>query len=169
MTVVRILPDTLIAWHAGDCADPAYENPTSIGIEIAWTVGRGPLPQIARDTTAALVRELLTAYPSITKIETHRAQALPRGRKIDPSGWPNAEFYPWRDALLSPVPPPLATYHTRAGAVVRALPTTQSAIQRHLGAGTTVSGGWVTGQQVAGSNQWLRIPDGYIHQSGLDV
>lgn len=104
-TVVQLLPDEWIAWHAGACADSDYLNPTSLGIEIAWTVNKGPLLQQAIDNTSALVRSLLSRYPWITKIDTHRAQAIPRGRKIDPSGWDDAAFYAWRDAIVRPETP----------------------------------------------------------------
>lgn len=99
--VVQVLPDTTIAWHAGNCQDNDYENATSIGIEIAWTINKGPLPPIAIANVTALVRDLLARYPSITKIDMHRAQAIPAGRKVDPSGWATADFYRWRDELLS--------------------------------------------------------------------
>lgn len=108
-TVVQLLPDTTIAWHAGDCADNDYENATSIGIEIAWTINKGPLPPIAIANVTALVRDLLARYPSITKIDMHRAQAIPAGRKVDPSGWATADFYRWRGEMLSshlPLSPP---------------------------------------------------------------
>ncbi len=99
-TIVQLAPDTVITWHAGDCADNDFENPTSIGIEIAWTGGKGPLPAIAIDNTTKLVRSLLQQHPTITKIDTHRGQAVPKGRKPDPLGWPDAVFYPWRDRML---------------------------------------------------------------------
>jgi hypothetical protein len=100
-TIVQILPDEWIAWHAGDCADNDYENPTSLGVEIAWAKGAGPLPSIAIGNVTRLVRSLLRQYPHITKIDMHRAQAVPKGRKIDPSGWLDADFYAWRDEMLA--------------------------------------------------------------------
>ncbi len=113
--VVQILGETEIAWHAGDCADNDYENETSIGIEIAWTINKGPLPQQAIDNVTDLVRAILQRCPQIRKIDMHRAQAIDKngrlGRKVDPSGWATPDFYQWRDALLAaptlavPAPP----------------------------------------------------------------
>jgi len=97
-TIIQELPDDYIAWHAGDCLDNDFENLRSIGIEIAWAAGKGPIPQIAIENTTELVRSLLGAYSSIVKLDMHRAQAP--GRKIDPSGWENAAFYRWRDQML---------------------------------------------------------------------
>lgn len=99
-TVAQVLPDKWIAWHAGDCADNDYQNATSIGIEIAWTINKGNLPAIAIENVTELVTSLLQKYPHITKIDMHRAQAVPKGRKSDPSGWNDAPFYAWRDATL---------------------------------------------------------------------
>ncbi|HEU5013975.1 MAG TPA: peptidoglycan recognition family protein [Roseiflexaceae bacterium] len=106
-TIVQVLPEPWIAWHAGACADKDYENPSSIGIEIAWCPQAGALPQIAINNLTRLVRDIRQRYPWIAKIDMHRAQAVPKGRKIDPSGWSDAAFYAWRDSLLqgSSLPP----------------------------------------------------------------
>jgi hypothetical protein len=101
-TIVQVLPDTFVAWHSGDCADNDYQNPTSIGIEIAWAEGQGHLPQQAVDNLTFLVRELLRRYPWIKKIDTHRNQAVPRGRKSDPAGMDDATFARWRDSITAP-------------------------------------------------------------------
>lgn len=122
--VVQILGETEIAWHAGDCADNDYENETSIGIEIAWTINKGPLPQQAIDNVTDLVRAILQRCPQIRKIDMHRAQAIDKngrlGRKVDPSGWATPDFYAWRDALFAvptlAVPaPPARRYRVRYG------------------------------------------------------
>lgn len=111
--VAQMMPDEYISWHSGDCADNDFENPTSVGVEIAWTFGKGPLPQIAIDNTSDLVRSLLQKHPSIIKIDMHRAQAIPKGRKPDPLGWADADFYRWRDRMLKErgtPPTPLHSY-----------------------------------------------------------
>ncbi len=106
-TIVQVLPDNYIAWHAGDCLDNDFENIRSIGIELAWTTGKGDLPQIAIDNLTALMRRLLNLYPwmSRAKIDMHRAQAVypngKLGRKIDPSGWSDVAFYEWRSGLFA--------------------------------------------------------------------
>lgn len=104
-TIVEVLPPAFIAWHAGDCQDNAYENLYSIGVEISWTINKGPLPQIAIDNVTRLVRQLLEWYPWITKIDMHRSQAYPKGRKIDPSGWSDKDFYAWRSGIFGSAAP----------------------------------------------------------------
>lgn len=101
--VAQVLPDYLIAWHSGDCKDNDYENTWSIGIEIAWTTNKGPLPQIAINNVTELVKYLLQKYPWIRKIDTHRVQAVPPGRKQDPTGWSDAAFAAWRMPILKPI------------------------------------------------------------------
>ncbi len=122
-TVAQILAETAIAWHAGDCADNDYENETSIGIEIAWTINKGALPQQAIDNVTALVRAILQRCPHIRKIDMHRAQAIPKGRKSDPAGWSDDAFYRWRDTVFAlanaqtiAVPePPAVRYRVKHG------------------------------------------------------
>lgn len=104
-TIVEVLPPAFIAWHAGDCLDNDYENITSIGIEIAWTPAAGALPQIAIDNVTRLVKQLLDWYPWITKIDMHRSQAIPKGRKQDPSGWSDKDFYTWRAGIFGSAAP----------------------------------------------------------------
>jgi len=104
-TVVQVLPDDMVAWHSGSCYDAAYENNASIGIEIAWTINKGPLPQIAIENLTELTRHLLTLHPQIgNRLDLHRRQAQPKGRKTDPAGWTDAAFDAWRDMVLQPVP-----------------------------------------------------------------
>jgi N-acetyl-anhydromuramyl-L-alanine amidase AmpD len=108
--VALILPETLEAWHAGS-ARLGFSNVESIGIECHLGVlgsNGQTLPQARweRWTEAqqaaltALCRDLLARWsiPS-TKVETHRAIALPPGRKVDPTNWSDADFYAWRDTL----------------------------------------------------------------------
>lgn len=113
----QILPDTVIAWHAGDCRDNAFENTTSIGIEIAWTPSAGRLPNSTRNTVGELCAGLLVKYPSIVLLDTHRRQAVPLGRKSDPAGWPDDAFDAWRDAVFlaargTPTEPLVITEHS---------------------------------------------------------
>jgi len=107
-TVVQVLSDLEYAWHAGDCADNDYENTHSIGIEIAWAEGKGPLPQIAWNNLTKLVRSCMAQYPTITNIDMHRRQAIPVGRKRDPSGVTTEQFDAWRATLLREPPSALA-------------------------------------------------------------
>lgn len=111
--IAQILPPDLAAWHAGGrqpngtwTAQPAYDNNHSIGIENHVSVGE-TWTGVQRDSLTWLVRWLMTLYGiAPAQIETHRAIALPKGRKSDPEAWPDASFYAWRDQLLAPSPPP---------------------------------------------------------------
>lgn len=175
-TVVQILPDFWIAWHAGDCIDPDFENPHSIGIEIAWADGQGPLPQLAIDNTTALVHYLLSLYPWIEKIDTHRHQAPTR--KHDPSGWPDAAFNQWRatlratDTTPEPVTPPLDAAAVRTYRIaipkswVRALPSiSKGTFVKTIALNTHVKGVMVPGEPFTAKNgrsssEWLQLEDG---------
>ncbi len=101
--IAQIVDPRVMAWHSGDCYDNDYENPTSIGIEIHWTPQLGKLPDKMIYDVTDLVRYLISRYPSINKIDTHRSQAKPKGRKIDPSGWDDTRFYEWRSSILVPI------------------------------------------------------------------
>jgi len=98
--IAEILPPSWQAWHAG-VARSGYSNNQSIGIECHHAVGETwPLAQIAALTW--LTRMLMDTYTiPLERIETHRAIALPAGRKVDPSDWSDSEFYAWRQGLDS--------------------------------------------------------------------
>lgn len=99
-TIYVILPPNLVAWHAGVALAP-FTNPHSIGIEVHCSIGETP-SQAQKDALAWRVRQYISTYDLAEKdIDTHRAVALPKGRKRDPEGWPDAEFYAWRDLLFS--------------------------------------------------------------------
>lgn len=98
--VVQLLdPRLWAAWHAGRALVP-YLNKYSIGIELHISVGEKPTPaQLA--AAAALCRALRSQYGILPeRIDTHRAVALPKGRKPDPEGWDDLAFYAWRSTLL---------------------------------------------------------------------
>lgn len=99
-TIYVILPPNLQAWHAGVALAP-YTNPHSIGIEVHCSLGETPT-QAQKDALAWRVRGIIEAYDLAEKdIDTHRKVALPKGRKSDPEGWSDAEFYAWRGQLFS--------------------------------------------------------------------
>src|SRR5262245_8753717 len=98
-------PDASIeAWHSG-AARHAYLNPNSIGLENHVHVGEG-WTAWQHEALTWLVQGLMARWgiPS-SSIETHRAVALPIGRKADPEGWSNEDFYAWR-SQLQPIPFP---------------------------------------------------------------
>jgi hypothetical protein len=103
-TIAVILPPYAVAWHAG-VALRAFTNINSYGIELHCSVGEKPT-QAQIDSLTWRVRDLIGKY-SIPKanIETHRAVALPAGRKTDPEGWDNDSFYSWRARLFLPAEP----------------------------------------------------------------
>ena len=110
--IARFLhPKTWQAWHAGE-ARPEFANPRSIGVELHTSVGERPT-QIQKDACAWLCGQLMAEYaiPS-GMIETHRYAALPKGRKTDPEGWSNEDFYRWRAALISTDPDPWLRWGT---------------------------------------------------------
>lgn len=104
--VVQFLdPAKWQAWHAG-AALPNWVNAKSIGIEHHVSIGEQWTNE-QHFATTLLVRSLMHTYGIIpTSVETHRAVALPKGRKQDPAGWTDSDFYRWR-ATLELSPPPL--------------------------------------------------------------
>lgn len=100
-TVAIILPASEVAWHAGTAREE-FHNFRSYGIELHVSVGETPT-QAQIDSLTWSVRGLVEKH-GIRKehIETHRAVALPKGRKTDPEGWGDVEFYLWRDSLFEP-------------------------------------------------------------------
>jgi hypothetical protein len=99
------------AWHAG-AALPAYLNARSIGIEHHVSIGEA-WTEVQHAASTWLVRQLMQQF-GITPlhIDTHRAVALPKGRKQDPAGWGDDSFYAWRDSLAAS-PPPVSLPTTR--------------------------------------------------------
>lgn len=100
--IIRFLePRTYQAWHAGVALE-AFSNARSIGIELHVSVGEQPT-EAQKDATAWLCRELMREFGiAPEKIETHRKIARPVGRKSDPEGWIDQDFYAWRAALQTP-------------------------------------------------------------------
>lgn len=86
------------AWHAG-VALAGFVNAKSIGIECHHSIGE-LWPAAQRLALTWLVRDLMTQFKiSHGWIDTHRAVAMPEGRKVDPSDWSDIEFYRWRETL----------------------------------------------------------------------
>lgn len=101
------------AWHAGAVNDPRFNNNNSIGIECHYTPGEGFWTEQMRQALSWLVQMLANkhsiALPEL--VDTHRRVAIPKGRKIDPSGFPDSEFYVWRNRLFEvPKTTPFVTY-----------------------------------------------------------
>jgi len=132
--IVQLLdPAGYTAWHAG-AALTAWTNDHSIGIELHVSVGEVPT-QLQRDACAWLCRKLMQRFgiPPVL-IETHRKVALPPGRKSDPEGWPNPDFYTWRDALIQL---PIRRFRVRGIPVYQAQALTGT-LAGHLQAGDVI-------------------------------
>jgi hypothetical protein len=96
--ILLLLPAAWRAWHAG-AAIAGFLNSQSIGIECHHAVGE-PWTDAQRRALTWLVQKLMADHNiPAHMVETHRAVALPAGRKIDPSDWPDTAFYAWRAGL----------------------------------------------------------------------
>jgi len=119
-------PLLYIAYHAGCVRSMAFSNPFSIGIEMHNTPVEGHCSIKQLESLDWLVRDLITRFNIQKKyIETQRAVAIyckghplagQLGRKIAPSGFPDSEFYAWRELLYTPVPV-VKTYEVIADSV----------------------------------------------------
>jgi hypothetical protein len=113
-TIYQLVPDSRVAWHAGvsalngrtDC------NEFSLGIETEHTTDpkAGPVhhdwPQAQLASLAWLCQIKMAQYGIPTnRIVSHRAVALPIGRKTDPHDpplGPEPAFRAWADSLAIP-------------------------------------------------------------------
>ncbi len=106
-------PRFYIAYHAGCVKSTRYSNFYAIGIEMHNTPSEGHITVDMKQSLDWLVRKLLNDFPTIgyEYVETHRNVAVfcpdhilagRLGRKIDPSGFNDAEFYLWRNTLRAP-------------------------------------------------------------------
>ena len=96
--IAQIVPDYLQAYHAGATV-PGYSNGQSIGIECHLTPGEAWMPA-QREALTWLVESCMAQWNIARgRVDTHRAVAVPSGRKSDPAEWPDVAFYQWRDTL----------------------------------------------------------------------
>jgi N-acetylmuramoyl-L-alanine amidase len=92
-TIVEIAPEDARAWHAGACrpsrSDLRYRDANSAfyGIALAAKPGDKATPA-AFAAVVVLCRRLMKqhGWTEPWRITTHKAEAWPRGRKIDPDG-----------------------------------------------------------------------------------
>ncbi len=169
--VAQILDPKYIAWHSGTCFDKDYENLHSIGIETHWTVGEVVTP-VMYATVNDLVRYLLNKYPSIKKVDMHRRQAYPKGRKPDPNWWSDADFDLWRSKLwvAAPVEPKPPITNEQAftvivdSAYIRQGPSQKYAISGLMSYGDTFTSIATKidegGIFISGVNVWYHITHG---------
>lgn len=85
--IVRILDPLWVAWHAGLAAWGVESdvNALSVGVELHHKAG-DPWPDAQLAALRWLVAELGRNYPTLEAVVSHRAIALPAGRKSDPTG-----------------------------------------------------------------------------------
>jgi len=175
--IAAFLPPELRAWHAGQAA-PAFLNSRSIGIECHLTPGEA-WTQEMRDALTWRVQGYMQQYGiPIALVDTHRAVALPRGRKIDPSSWADPDFYAWRAALAGLRYIPLAD-HLRSYVVTEEVNVRQGAgttFPVALGGTCVLPRGFtfksdvvVQGQALASGSGWAHVvepaPWGFVHTS----
>lgn len=169
--ITQILdPHKYTAWHAGNVRAMKYSNPYAIGIEMHHTPAEGHCTTLQLSALDWLVRKLLTEYvidPLL--VETHRYVAIPVGRKIDPSGFPDLEFYAWRKTLS----------YTRyqvinvRGVNIRQAPNINAPIAGILAYNEVFFSDGVNidenNQYINGVNTWCHMASGlgFIHMSNL--
>lgn len=97
--IAMILPPAERAWHAG-VAQEGWGNSDSIGVELHAAASEPILPA-QKQALAELLTALCRDY-SIPrdKIASHRAVALPKGRKSDPGQWSDADLAAWLRTTL---------------------------------------------------------------------
>lgn len=170
--VVQFLDDSLRAWHAGPATIP-YLNSKSIGIEMHVSLGERPTAyQI--DALTQLVAGLMYKHKITANfIETHRAAAVPPGRKSDPEGFDQIAFNAWKRRL---VPIPLGEEFGRwrvkvLAARVRNKPTTRTDQVDRLAKGKIVRGLVVKGLTLDDNGKpnpnWLKIDEHCYVWTGL--
>jgi N-acetylmuramoyl-L-alanine amidase len=79
------------AWHAGvskDASGKTNLNNNSIGIELVnLDDGKDPYPDAQIQALCGIIAEMRRRFP-IKQIVSHEFIAVPRGRKVDPAGFP---------------------------------------------------------------------------------
>lgn len=170
--VVQFLDDSLRAWHAGLTSEP-YLNSRSIGIELHISLGEHPTAYQISALTILCASLMHKHNIPQSRIETHRAAALPPGRKSDPEGIDQIAFLAWRRKL---VPAPLGTefqrYRVKVGSArIRNKPSTRADQVDSLTKGKFARGQLVVGQALDDggkpNNQWLKLAEGRYIWSGL--
>lgn len=169
-------PRLYIAYHAGCVKSTAFSNPYAIGIEIHNTPTEGHITDDQYYALDWLVRDLIHIFTIDPRyVEMHRAVAVyckghrlagKLGRKIDPSGFPDTEFYAWKDSLYT-APIVLTEYRVISvnGVYVRQSPQ----VNDHNIAGTLEYNDTFIadvikkderGQYIKGTNLWAHILKG---------
>lgn len=175
--IVQFLDPKYRAWHAGAVNDSRFNNNNSIGIEVHYTPGEGAWTSAMHSALTELVKQLDHTYKiqSPDLIETHRRVAIPKGRKIDPSGFIDPEFYVWRNRLFIPTTSlPVVRYMVIAPEVY--VRTSPCVLKTNI-AGKLYKGDIFTssalkidecGGSVRGINTWAHTTQGTSHDKPID-
>ncbi len=193
--IVQFLePTAYIAYHAGCVKSTTFSNPFAIGIEMHNTPVEGPCTVLQIEALTWLVNQLIEKY-SVKEynIETHRAVAVfckgdPNagrlGRKIDPSGFPDNQFYNWRQSLYNQ-PTMIEFQVVVTTANVRSSPQVNDTnIVGKLSYGDTFKSVAIKqdelGETINGKNTWAHLTEGahngqsvnglgFVHTSTLKI
>jgi N-acetyl-anhydromuramyl-L-alanine amidase AmpD len=156
-------PNQFVAWHTGEVSKDNYTNLYAIGVEVHFTPAE-------LYWTGKMWAALTALYKQNASLElvTHRQIAVPRGRKIDPSGVTDLQFLSWRRDLNKAHR--LATL--RVNSNVRGFPRIANNVvcvyprnwQVVVGADS------VSGDAYNGSDQWYYCNWlGYVHSSLVEL
>lgn len=173
--IVQTLHPKFQAWHAGSVNDQRFNNNNSIGIEVHYTPGEGKWTQEMHTSLTYLCGNLIKEYnisaPQL--IETHRRVATnPPGRKIDPSGFTDTEFYAWRADLFDEIIPSQTVYRVIFNeSIIRQGPSRKYKEAGRLSANdiftSVIFKHDETGEYIGGINTWAHVTSG-MH-NGLPV
>lgn len=155
-------PNEYVAWHAGEVSKDNYSNLYAIGVEVHFT----PSELYWTSKMWAALTNLYRLHSNL-ELVTHRQIAVPRGRKIDPSGVSDLQFQSWRRDLNK-----AHSYAVlQVNCNVRAYPqiTSDNIIAVYpKGLDVVVNSDPVAGDLYNGSNMWYYCNwIGYIHSSLL--
>lgn len=116
-TIYQLVDEARTAWHAGNAT---ISNEQSIGIETEHTtlpelpIQHTDWPQSQLDALTWLIGDIRTRYPIPNeRVVSHRAIAMPKGRKHDPAHSPLApepSFRAWVAGLRTPSTPAPSGY-----------------------------------------------------------
>lgn len=150
--VVELLdPLKYFAYHAGTVRDAKFSNAESIGIEVHYSPNDGkPIDPRKIANLTELVKYLLSKHNlTADDISVHRWEAVPQGRKVDPSFWSDKQFLEWRATLTQTKNEKFTILQE---AFIYTTPTFET-IAKHITSGDVVNGVLPVGYEFEG--QWV--------------
>lgn len=164
--VYQLVDLARVAWHSGIClyGGRIDWNSRSIGIELEHVAGQD-WPEVQRQALTGLCKRLIPIHNIPQKnIVAHRWIAFPRGRKADPSNWPDKELRAWIAGLYGETTPSdVRRYRvvSKLPARIRERASARSAIIGRLWPGSTLTGRLVTnGEVYDGDARWVKLEPG---------